>query len=113
MAAFNTSALTGESQPDTKEKCETVLAGMINLNTVALVEVTTEYKDSKLSRILELVQNASEQKAKTELFIRKFARYYTPAVTFAAIAIIFIPALLVQNYVFSEWLSLGLVFLVA
>ena len=113
MAAFNTSALTGESQPDTKEKGETVLAGMINLNTVALVEVTTEYKDSKLSRILELVQNASEQKAKTELFIRKFARYYTPAVTFAAIAIIFIPALFVQNYVFSEWLYRGLVFLVA
>lgn len=113
MASFNTSALTGESQPDTKEKGETVLAGMINLNSVALVEVTTAYTDSKLSRILDMVQNASNQKAKTELFIRKFARYYTPAVTFAAIAILLVPVLFVSNYVFSDWLYRALVFLVA
>ncbi len=72
-ASFNTSALTGESKPDTKTKGETVLAGMINLNTVSEVKVTTAYKDSKLSKILELVQNATAQKAPTELFIRKFA----------------------------------------
>jgi Cd2+/Zn2+-exporting ATPase len=76
-ASFNTSALTGESKPDTKTKGETVLAGMINLNTVSEVKVTTAYKDSKLSKILELVQNATAQKAPTELFIRKFAKIYT------------------------------------
>ena len=70
-AAFNTAALTGESKPDTKEKGETVLAGMINLNTVSQVRVTTEYTDSKLSKILELVQNATAQKAPTELSIRE------------------------------------------
>ena len=62
-ASFNTAALTGESKPDTKAKGETVLAGMINLNTVAQVKVTTAYTDSKLSKILELVQNATAQKA--------------------------------------------------
>src|SRR5690606_9798704 len=67
-ASFNTSALTGESKPDTKAKGETALAGMINLNTVAQVQVTTAYMDSKLSKILELVQNATSQKAPTELF---------------------------------------------
>src|SRR5690606_38634329 len=73
-ASFNTAALTGESKPDTKTIGETVLAGMINLNTVARVKVTTAYSDSKLSKILELVQNATSQKAPTELFIRKFAK---------------------------------------
>lgn len=76
--SFNTAALTGESKPDTKAKGETVLAGMINLNTVTQVKVTTAYKDSKLSKILELVQNATAQKAPTELFIRKFAKYIRP-----------------------------------
>ncbi|MDR1056859.1 MAG: HAD-IC family P-type ATPase, partial [Prevotellaceae bacterium] len=112
-ASFNTSALTGESQPDDKEKDDTVLAGMINLNAVAQVEVTAKYNDSKLSRILDMVQNASKQKAKTELFIRKFAKYYTPAVTFAAAAIMLVPALFVSHYVFNHWLYRALVFLVA
>jgi Cd2+/Zn2+-exporting ATPase len=62
-ASFNTAALTGESKPDTKSKGEIVLAGMINLNTVSQIKVTTAYKDSKLSKILELVQNATAQKA--------------------------------------------------
>lgn len=88
-ASFNTSALTGESKPDTKNKGETVLAGMINLSTVSQVKVTTAYTDSKLSRILELVQNATSQKAPTELFIRKFAKIYTPIVVFLALAICF------------------------
>ncbi|MGZ5262491.1 MAG: P-type ATPase, partial [Kaistella sp.] len=79
-ASFNTAALTGESKPQTKETGDTVLAGMINLNTVSLVKITTPYEDSKLSRILEMVQNATSQKAKTELFIRKFAKIYTPIV---------------------------------
>jgi Cd2+/Zn2+-exporting ATPase len=111
-ASFNTAALTGESKPDTKAKGETVLAGMINLNTVAQVKVTTAYTDSKLSKILELVQNATAQKAPTELFIRKFAKIYTPIVVALAILITVLPYFFVDNYVFSQWLYRALVFLV-
>lgn len=111
-ASFNTSALTGESKPDTKTKGETVLAGMINLNTVSQVKVTTAYKDSKLSKILELVQNATAQKAPTELFIRKFAKIYTPIVVFLAIGITLLPYFFVEDYQFKTWLYRALVFLV-
>ena len=111
-ASFNTAALTGESKPDTKNKGETVLAGMINLNTVSQVKVTTAYTNSKLSKILELVQNATAQKAPTELFIRKFARVYTPIVAFLAIGICFLPYFLVADYVFQDWLYRALIFLV-
>lgn len=111
-ASYNTAALTGESKPDTKSKGETVLAGMINLNTVSQVKVTVAYSDSKLSKILELVQDATSQKAPTELFIRKFAKVYTPIIVFLSIAITLLPALFVTNYVFSEWLYRALVFLV-
>ncbi|MCE3077132.1 heavy metal translocating P-type ATPase [Chryseobacterium gwangjuense] len=111
-ASFNTAALTGESKPDTKTKGETVLAGMINLNTVSQVKVTTAYKDSKLSKILELVQNATAQKAPTELFIRKFAKIYTPIVVFLAIGITLLPYFFVEDYQFKTWLYRALVFLV-
>jgi Cd2+/Zn2+-exporting ATPase len=111
-ASFNTAALTGESKPDTKTKGETVLAGMINLNTVAQVRVTTAYTDSKLSKILELVQNATAQKAPTELFIRKFAKIYTPIVVLLALLITALPYFFVESYVFSQWLYRALVFLV-
>ena len=111
-ASFNTAALTGESKPDTKSKGDTVLAGMINLNTVSQIKVTTDYKDSKLSKILELVQNATAQKAPTELFIRKFAKIYTPIVVLLAVLIAFTPYLFVENYIFSEWLYRALIFLV-
>ena len=111
-ASFNTAALTGESKPDTKQKGEIVLAGMINLNTVSQIKVTTAYKDSKLSKILELVQNATAQKAPTELFIRKFAKIYTPIVVFLAVAICVLPMLFVSDYVFRDWLYRALVFLV-
>ena len=111
-ASFNTAALTGESKPDTKKKGEIVLAGMINLNTVSQVKVTTVFKDSKLSKILELVQNATSQKAPTELFIRKFAKIYTPIVVYLAIAITLLPYFFVVNYDFSDWLYRALVFLV-
>ncbi|HEU4496129.1 MAG TPA: heavy metal translocating P-type ATPase, partial [Flavobacterium sp.] len=111
-ASFNTAALTGESKPDTKAKGETVLAGMINLNTVAQVKVTTAYTDSKLSKILELVQNATAQKAPTELFIRKFAKIYTPIVVLLAIAICLLPLAFVDTYIFKDWLYRALVFLV-
>src|SRR5690606_6920023 len=86
-ASFNTAALTGESVPVTKDKGDTVLAGMINLNTVAEVRITTAYTDSKLSRIIALVQDATAQKAPTELFIRKFAKIYTPIVVLLAVLI--------------------------
>jgi len=111
-ASFNTSALTGESKPDTKIKGETVLAGMINLNTMSQVKVTTAYKDSKLSKILEMVQNATAQKAPTELFIRKFAKVYTPIVVFLAIGITLLPYFFVADYQFRDWLYRALVFLV-
>jgi Cd2+/Zn2+-exporting ATPase len=111
-ASFNTAALTGESKPDTKQKGETVLAGMINLNTVSQIKVTTAYKDSKLSKILELVQNATAQKAPTELFIRKFAKIYTPVVVCLAVTICVLPMLFVSEYVFKDWLYRALIFLV-
>ena len=111
-ASFNTAALTGESKPDTKTKGETVLAGMINLNTVAQVKVTTAYTDSKLSKILELVQNATSQKAPTELFIRKFAKIYTPIVVALAVGICFLPYFFTTDYQFADWLYRALIFLV-
>lgn len=111
-ASFNTAALTGESKPDTKQKGETVLAGMINGSTVAQVRVTTAYTDSKLSKILELVQNATAQKAPTELFIRKFSKIYTPIVVLLAVLIIVVPYLFMEGYVFRDWLYRALVFLV-
>ncbi|HLF52926.1 heavy metal translocating P-type ATPase [Flavobacterium sp.] len=111
-ASFNTAALTGESKPDTKQKGETVLAGMINMNTVVLVEVTIAYTDSKLSKILQMVQEATAKKAPTELFIRKFAKIYTPVVVFLAIGICLIPMLFVENYNFNDWLYRALIFLV-
>ena len=111
-ASLNTAALTGESKPDTKQKGETVLAGMINLNTVVQVEVTTAYTDSKLSKILEMVQDATAKKAPTELFIRKFAKIYTPIVVFLAICICLVPMVFIENYIFNDWLYRALVFLV-
>lgn len=111
-ASFNTAALTGESKPDTKNKGEAVLAGMINMNSIALVKINTAYEDSKLSKILELVQNATAQKAPTELFIRKFAKVYTPIVVFLAIGICLLPYFFVSDYQFRDWLYRALIFLV-
>ncbi|WP_439584318.1 heavy metal translocating P-type ATPase [Dyadobacter bucti] len=111
-ASFNTAALTGESKPDTKEKGSAVLAGMINLDRAIELKVTTAFKDSKLSRILEMVQDATARKAPTQLFISKFAKTYTPIVFFLALAIIIIPYFFVEDYVFNQWLYRGMVFLV-
>ncbi|HMR55928.1 MAG TPA: heavy metal translocating P-type ATPase [Cyclobacteriaceae bacterium] len=111
-ASFNTAALTGESKPDTKYKGESVLAGMISINSVVQIRATAAYRDSKLSRILELVQNATSQKAPTELFIRKFAKVYTPIVVFLALGICLLPYFLISDYVFTDWLYRALVFLV-
>lgn len=111
-ASFNTAALTGESVPDDKKKGDTVLAGMVNLNTVAEIKTTALYADTKLSKILKMVQEASGRKAKTQLFISKFAKIYTPIVTFLAVALTFLPYFIVDNYVFNDWLYRSLVFLV-
>jgi Cd2+/Zn2+-exporting ATPase len=111
-ASFNTAALTGESRPDTKYKGEQVLAGMINLNTVSEVKVTAAFKDSKLSRILEMVQDATARKSQTQLFISRFAKVYTPIVFFLALAVCVVPYFILDNYVFYTWFYRALVFLV-
>lgn len=111
-ASFNTAALTGESIPDTKYKDERVLAGMINLNTLAVVKVTALFKDSKLSKILEMVQDATARKSKTQLFISRFAKVYTPIVFFLALALCVLPFFVVDDYVFRDWFYRALVFLV-
>jgi Cd2+/Zn2+-exporting ATPase len=111
-ASFNTAALTGESKPDTKYKGEAILAGMINLNTVAEVKVNALFKDSKLSKILEMVQDATARKSQTQLFISRFAKVYTPIVFFLAVALCFVPYFFVADYNFQTWFYRALVFLV-
>lgn len=111
-SSFNTAALTGESKPSDIRKGETVLAGMVNQSKVVELEVTKLYNDSSLARILTMVQEATTRKAKTEQFIRKFSRVYTPIVFFLAVGIVLLPFFFVSGYVFSEWLYRGLIFLV-
>ena len=111
-ASLNTAAITGESKPDTIAKDEKVFAGSINLIGVIEVETTKEFKDSSIARILDMVQNATARKSKTELFIRKFARIYTPIVVFLAIGLTFLPYFFVDDYVFRDWLYRALIFLV-
>lgn len=111
-STFNTAALTGESQPASINKGETVLAGMINQGKVIELEVTKLFNDSSLARILTLVQDATTRKAKTEQFIRKFSKIYTPIVVFLAIGIAFVPYFFAKDYVFSQWLYRSLIFLV-
>ncbi|MEO7988618.1 MAG: heavy metal translocating P-type ATPase [Chryseolinea sp.] len=111
-ASFNTAALTGESRPDTKAKGEKVFAGMINLNTVTEIQVMSLFKDSKLSKILEMVQDATARKSQTQLFISRFAKVYTPIVFALAIGVCFLPYIFVADYVFNDWFYRALVFLV-
>ena len=116
-ASFDTAALTGESVPRTVRQGEEVLAGMIVTDRVIRMQVTRPYAESALSRILEMVEHASERKAPAELFIRKFARVYTPAVFGLAVLIVVVPwvwSLTHAGFVFevSEWLYRALVFLV-
>lgn len=117
VAAFNTAALTGESAPRNIRKGEEVLAGMIVTDKVIRLEVTRPFDKSALARILELVQNAAERKAPAELFIRKFARVYTPIVIILAVLIVLSP--LVYSFInpafvftFNDWVYRALVFLV-
>ena len=111
-SSFNTAALTGESKPDTIKQGESVLAGMINLDKVVEIKVSKVFAESSLARILDMVQNANSRKAQTELFIRKFSKIYTPIVVLLAVLLTFIPYLIVEEYVFSQWLYRALIFLV-
>ena len=111
-AAFDTSAITGESKPRHYNHSEDVLAGMINLNRVIELEVQKTYENSSISRILKMVQEAASRKAKTELFIRSFAKVYTPIVVLLATLLVVLPAFFVSPYEFHDWLYRGLVFLV-
>lgn len=111
-ASLNTAAITGESKPDTIQKGANVYAGSINLENVIEIESTKGFEDSSIAKILHLVQNATSRKSKTELFIRKFARIYTPIVVFAAIALTLLPYFFVDEYIFQDWLYRALVFLV-
>jgi Cd2+/Zn2+-exporting ATPase len=111
-ASFNTSALTGESVPQTKQIGEVVLAGMVNLESLIQVAVTANYKDTKLAKILAMVQDAVGRKAKTQQFITKFAKVYTPIVVALAVLLVLVPYFVVDDYVFRDWLYRSLVFLV-
>jgi len=111
-SSFNTSALTGESKPKSIYKGGQVLAGMLNLDKVIELKVTKRFADSSLAKILDMVQNASARKAKTELMIRKFAKIYTPVVFFLAVALVVVPYFVVSDYVFTQWLYRALIFLV-
>ena len=117
VAAFNTAALTGESVPRNIREGEEVLAGVIVTDKVIRIKVTRPFDKSALARILELVQNASERKAPAELFIRKFARIYTPIVIGLAVLIVILPFVysFIDTqfaFVFNDWLYRALVFLV-
>ena len=116
-ALFDTSALTGESLPRTINRGEEVLAGMIVSGQAIRLKVTKPYEQSALARILAMVQDASERKAPAELFIRRFARIYTPVVFLLALSIMLLPALVAAfhpgfDYFFKDWAYRGLVFLV-
>ena len=108
----DTSALTGESVPREIGVGSEILSGCININGVITVEVTKEYDESTVSKILDLVENASSKKSNSEKFITKFAKYYTPIVVIVAVLLAFLPALLIKGASFSDWLYRALSFLV-
>ena len=110
--ALDTKALTGESMPKEVEKGDEILSGCINLNGVIKVEVKKEYGESTVSKILDLVENASSKKTKSENFITKFARYYTPIVVVIALLLAIIPPIIMDNATFSDWIYRALSFLV-
>ncbi|MGB4338696.1 MAG: heavy metal translocating P-type ATPase [Bacillota bacterium] len=112
QTTVDTSALTGESMPRVLEVGDKVSAGVINLSATVRVLVEKSYSESTVSRILSLVQQASERKAHTEQFISKFARYYTPAVVGVAAAVAMVPPLVMEGQSFIEWLHRALTILV-
>jgi Zn2+/Cd2+-exporting ATPase len=108
----DTSALTGESVPRAVKESEMILAGMINKSGLLTIEVTKEFGESSISKILELVENASSKKAETEKFITTFAKYYTPVVVFSALLLAVIPPLFFAGQTFTDWIYRALVVLV-
>ena len=108
----DTSAITGESVLREIEKGDEILSGFINKNSLLTIKVTKEYSESTVSKILDLVENASSKKSKTENFISKFSRYYTPVVVICATLIAIVPPIIIPGANFSEWLYRGLIFLV-
>ena len=109
---LDTKALTGESVPRDAEKGDTVLSGCINLSGTIKMEVTKEFGESTVSKILDLVENASSKKTKSENFITKFAAYYTPIVVIIAVILAIVPPLIVEGASFQDWLYRALSFLV-
>lgn len=110
-SALDTSALTGESMPRDVEPGMEVISGCINQTGILTIQTTKKYGESTVAKILDLVENASDKKGKTENFISRFARYYTPIVVFAAIALAILPPL-VTGQPFSVWIYRALTFLV-
>ena len=109
---IDTSALTGESVPREVEVGSDILSGCININGVITAEVTKEFGESTVSKILDLVENASSKKSNSEQFITKFARYYTPVVVIIAVLLAIIPPLVIDGATFSDWIYRALAFLV-
>ncbi|MFP5493513.1 heavy metal translocating P-type ATPase [Parvimonas sp. G1641] len=109
---IDTSALTGESVPREVEVGSDILSGCININGVITAEVTKEFGESTVSKILDLVENASSKKSNSEQFITKFARYYTPVVVIIAVFLAIIPHLVIDGATFSDWIYRALAFLV-
>ena len=109
---LDTKALTGESLPRNVKKDDEILSGSINLNSILKIKVTKEYNESTVSRILDLVENASSKKSKSENFITKFAHYYTPIVVFIALILAVIPPIIIKETTFSQWIYRALSFLV-
>ncbi|MGN6713866.1 heavy metal translocating P-type ATPase [Anaerocolumna jejuensis] len=109
---LDTSALTGESVPRSVEAGDEILSGCININGLITAEVTKEYGESTVSKILDLVENASNKKSNSEQFITKFARYYTPIVVIVAVLLAVIPPLVIKDAAFRDWLYRALSFLV-
>ena len=109
---IDTSALTGESVPREVEVGSDILSGCININGVITAEVTKEFGESTVSKILDLVENASSKKSNSEQFITKFARYYTPVVVVIAVFLAIIPPLVIDGGTFSDWIYRALAFLV-
>lgn len=111
-SSVDTSSLTGEALPKDVEAGDEVISGCINLSGVIKIKVTSMFEESTVSKILEMVENASSRKAPVENFITKFAKYYTPVVVFSAVALAIIPPLVIADATFSTWIYRALLFLV-
>ncbi|MHA1338870.1 MAG: heavy metal translocating P-type ATPase [Promethearchaeota archaeon] len=112
QSSFDTSPLTGESIPKSFYEGDEIYSGIINISNTVIVEATREYKNSSIMKILKLVEEAEERKSKTDRFIKKFAKIYTPTVVGIAIIIVIIPLIVIPGAVFKDWFYRALIFLV-